>query len=57
MIKLQNILTPVQNTDSPIITVANALKIDVNKIEVAQLYKRAIDARKKPNIFYCVKDS
>lgn len=53
MIKLQNILTPINDSSHSEKIVAKALKTEVNNIKTATLYKRAIDARKKPNIFYC----
>ena len=53
MIKLQNVLTSVKNKDSATEIVATALKIDAEKIKSVKLCKRAIDARKKPEIFYC----
>jgi len=53
MIKLQNIISSVKSNLTSREIVAEALKIDIKKIKNAKLYKRAVDARKKPNIFYC----
>ena len=53
MIKLQNILVPIQSKASAISIVAQALKIDEKNILFTKLYKRAVDARKKPNILFC----
>lgn len=53
MIKLQNVLTPVNLQDSAFEIVAKTLKISVKNIKNVKLFKRAIDARKKTNIFYC----
>lgn len=53
MIKLQNVLTPVQSPISTLDIISNALKINKSCIKNAKLFKRAIDARKKPQIFYC----
>ncbi len=53
MIKLQNVLTPIESQNSLIDIVANALKTSSNNIKNVKLFKRAIDARKKPLIFYC----
>lgn len=53
MIKLQNVLISVNNTGDEKIIVSETLKIDVKQIKSVNLFKRAIDARKKPNIFYC----
>ncbi len=53
MIKLQNVLINVNDTRDENIVVAETLKIDVKQIKSVNLFKKAIDARKKPNIYYC----
>ncbi len=53
MIKLQNVLVPVMSQNSPIEIVSGALKTNIKNIKSVKLFKRAIDARKKPQIFYC----
>lgn len=53
MIKLQNVLTPVDSQLTPLEIVANALKINKLCIKSVKLFKRAVDARKKTQIFYC----
>ena len=53
MIKLQNVITSIDSKKTSIEIVANALKINEKNIKSAKLFKRAIDARKKPQIFYC----
>ena len=53
MIKLQNVLIPVQSQNTIFEIVAKALKTDIKNIKTVKLFKRAIDARKKPNVFYC----
>jgi uncharacterized FAD-dependent dehydrogenase len=53
MIKIQNVIIPIQEDRSPIEIIAETLKTNISNIKTAKLIKRAIDARKKPNIFYC----
>ncbi len=53
MIKLQNVLISVTSNISCEKIVADTLKISTEKIKSVRLFKRAIDARKKPNIYYC----
>ena len=53
MIKLQNVMILVQETKSPTEVVADYLKTNIKNIKNIKLVKRAVDARKKPNIFYC----
>lgn len=53
MIKLQNVFTPTQNNDNFIDIIASNLKIDAKKIKSVSLFRRSIDARKKPNVLYC----
>ena len=53
MIKLQNVLTPIDSALKDVEIVSSTLKINIEKIKSVRLFKRAIDARKKPNIFYC----
>lgn len=54
MIKLQNVATAVTTTEKDFITlVSSVLHINSDKIKEVKLYKRSVDARKKPNIYYC----
>ena len=53
MIKLQNIFTPAENNIDYINVVTTTLKIDASKIKLVKLFRRSVDARKKPNILYC----
>ena len=53
MIKLQNVFTPTENNIDPIPYVASALKTDAKNIKSVKLLRRSVDARKKPNIYYC----
>ena len=53
MIKLQNVLNSISSQSSTIQIVANSLKINPKSIKTVKLFRRAIDARKKPHIFYC----
>ena len=53
MVKLQNVLTAVDAQITATEIVANALKISTKNIKSVKLFKRAIDARKKSQIFYC----
>ena len=52
MIKLQNVLINVNDTRDEKTIVSETLKIDVKQIKSVNLFKKAIDARKKPDIFY-----
>ena len=54
MIKLQNVLTPVNLQDSAFEIVAKTLKISVKNIKNVKLFKRAIDARKKQTFFIVI---
>ncbi len=53
MIKIQNVMTPIRSKSTVFEIVGNALKIDYNNIKSAKLIKRAIDARKKPDVYFC----
>ena len=53
MIKLQNVLINVNDARDEKIIVAETLKVDVKQIKSVNIFKKAIDARKKPNIYYC----
>ena len=52
MIKLQNINTPIEQTLDCKTFIANLLKVKISDIKSVSLFRRSIDARKKPNIFY-----
>ncbi len=52
MIKLQNVNTPIEPIIDNKIFIANLLKIKTSDIKRVSLFRRSIDARKKPNIFY-----
>ncbi len=53
MIKLQNVNTPICSDIDTIKIIAEILRLEKHKIKTAKLYRRSIDARKKPDIYYC----
>lgn len=54
MIKLQNILTPIDADENNYIDIVSSiLRITSSKIKKVKLFKRSVDARRKPDLCFC----
>lgn len=54
MIKLQNISTPIEaNTGSYKYMITALLRVESSKIKSVKLFKRSVDARRKPDLCFC----